>query len=300
MRGALEGNEEEEVQCDIVRALPNVAALVGDSATLVSGENAKARQTACELFRHVGSVHEVPSEKIDAAAVVTASGPAFFASILQSVSLALVAKGFDEDSARGFAAASMRSTAGLAMAGHPPEYIIQQVATVGGSTEKGLRVLEELGVGEGLGRAVDATFEAAKKLGGVKLAAAVKNGASEGVNLSGQAQEIPGSMRAVVLKGVRQIEVEDRPVPTIVDDADMIVKVQLSGLCGRYFCCWFMSWAFSELMFASDLHLYRGTEDGGTDLIMGHEFTGIVVQIGTKVCKFQVGDVVVSPFTISW
>lgn len=53
-------------------------------------------------------------------------------------------------------------------------------------------------------------------------------------------------------------------------------------------------------MFRSDLHLYRGTEDGGGDLIMGHEFTGTVVRIGTKVYRFQVGDIVVSPFTISW
>ena len=206
--------------------------------TLVSGESANARQTACELFRHVGSVHEVPSEKIEAAAVVTASGPALFAATLQSMSLALVAKGFDEDSARGFAAASMRSTAGLAVAGYPPEYIIKQVATVGGSTEKGLRVLEELGVGEGFGRAVDATFKAAKKLGAVKPAAAVEDSEGLGVDLSAQVQEVPGLMRAVVLKGVRQIEVEDRPVPTIVDDGDMIVKVQLSGLCGRYVCSW--------------------------------------------------------------
>ncbi|USP76434.1 alcohol dehydrogenase [Curvularia clavata] len=275
------GGEEGEAQCDIVRALPNVAALVGESATLVSGGSASARQTACELFQHVGSVHEVPPEKIEAAAVVTASGPAFFAAVLQSVSLALVAKGFDEDSARMFAAASMRSTAKLAVTGQTPEYIIKQVATVGGSTEKGLRLLEELGVREGFGRAVNATFEAAKKLGAIKPAATVENGASVGVDLSGQAHVIPETMRAVVLKGVRQIEVEYRSVPMIVDDCDMIVKVQLSGLCG------------------SDLHLYRGTEDGGSDLIMGHEFSGTVVKIGKKVHGFQVGDTVVSPFTIS-
>ena len=233
LRAAL-GDEKDEAQCDIVRALPNVAALVGDSTTLVSGESANARQTACELFRHVGSVHEVPSEKIEAAAVVTASGPALLAVTLQSVSLALVAKGFDEDSARRFAAASMRSTAGLAVAGYSPEYIIKQVATAGGSTEQGLRVLKELGVGEGFGRAVDATFKAAKKLGADEPAATVEDDEVVGGDMSGQAQEVPESMRAVVLKGVRQIEVENRPVPTIVDDRDMIVKVQLSGLCGRY------------------------------------------------------------------
>jgi hypothetical protein len=42
------------------------------------------------------------------------------------------------------------------------------------------------------------------------------------------------SMRAVVLKGVRSVAVEERPVPKIQDPKDIIVKVRYTALCGRY------------------------------------------------------------------
>lgn len=40
-------------------------------------------------------------------------------------------------------------------------------------------------------------------------------------------------MRAVVLKGVKSVVIEDRPVPVIQDPKDIIVKVQYTALCGR-------------------------------------------------------------------
>lgn len=50
----------------------------------------------------------------------------------------------------------------------------------------------------------------------------------------------------------------------------------------------------------SDLHTYRGIEPSGSGFIMGHEFTGVVVETGDAVTKFQKGDKVVSAFTTSW
>jgi threonine dehydrogenase-like Zn-dependent dehydrogenase len=44
----------------------------------------------------------------------------------------------------------------------------------------------------------------------------------------------PKTMRAVVFKGVKQIAVEERPIPTIQDPKDIIVKVRYTALCGRY------------------------------------------------------------------
>jgi D-arabinose 1-dehydrogenase-like Zn-dependent alcohol dehydrogenase len=41
------------------------------------------------------------------------------------------------------------------------------------------------------------------------------------------------TMRAVVLKGIRSVVVEDRPIPTIQDPRDVIVKVRYTALCGR-------------------------------------------------------------------
>lgn len=61
--------------------------------------------------------------------------------------------------------------------------------------------------------------------------------------------------------------------------------------------------AFQHLLTTSarDLHIYRGAEDpGSTQFVMGHEFTGVVVETGDAVQNVTVGDKIVSPFTTSW
>ncbi|TGZ79172.1 alcohol dehydrogenase [Ascodesmis nigricans] len=90
-----------------------------------------------------------------------------------------------------------------------------------------------------------------------------------------------GTMKAVVFKGPRKIAVEDRPIPQIQAPTDVIVKVQLTALCG------------------SELHVFRGHQKSDTGFIMGHEFTGVITAVGSSVKDFKVGDKVVSPFTTS-
>jgi threonine dehydrogenase-like Zn-dependent dehydrogenase len=50
----------------------------------------------------------------------------------------------------------------------------------------------------------------------------------------------------------------------------------------------------------SDLHVYRGLEPSQPGYVMGHEFTGIVIEAGEDIKNIQLGDQVVVPFTISW
>lgn len=42
------------------------------------------------------------------------------------------------------------------------------------------------------------------------------------------------TMKAVVFNGVREVNVEDRPIPQIKDERDIVVKVEYTGLCGRF------------------------------------------------------------------
>ncbi|KAK1537171.1 alcohol dehydrogenase GroES-like domain-containing protein [Colletotrichum costaricense] len=90
-----------------------------------------------------------------------------------------------------------------------------------------------------------------------------------------------GTMRAVVFNGPRSVSVEQRPIPTVQDDGDVIVKVQATALCG------------------SELHVFRGHQPSETGFIMGHEFTGTVIEKGAAVTSLNIGDRVVSPFTSS-
>ncbi|RYP50438.1 hypothetical protein DL768_004030 [Monosporascus sp. mg162] len=94
---------------------------------------------------------------------------------------------------------------------------------------------------------------------------------------------LPSTMKAVVFDGPRKVSLQQRPVPKIQQDGDIIVRVQMAALCG------------------SELHVYRGHErDSGSGFIMGHEFTGIVVDVGKDVRSVKIGDKIVSPFTVSW
>jgi len=89
-------------------------------------------------------------------------------------------------------------------------------------------------------------------------------------------------MKAVVYHGPRDVRVEEVAKPSIRDPQDAIVQVTLAGLCG------------------TDLHPYRGTMPGMQDgTILGHEFVGVVEQVGDKVKNLQPGDRVLVPSTIA-
>ncbi|MBU5611931.1 zinc-dependent alcohol dehydrogenase [Geomonas azotofigens] len=89
-------------------------------------------------------------------------------------------------------------------------------------------------------------------------------------------------MRAVCWHGKHDVRVDEVADPQIVSMGDVIVKVALTCICG------------------SDLHLYNGyvpTMKKGD--IMGHEFVGEIIEVGSGVKRFHVGDRVIVPFPIS-
>ncbi len=87
-------------------------------------------------------------------------------------------------------------------------------------------------------------------------------------------------MKAAIFKGKGAIAVEERPKPTINNPTDAIVRVVLACVCG------------------SDLWYYRGESDHLVGSI-GHEFIGVVDEIGTDVSIVAVGNFVIAPFAWS-
>ncbi|KAE8451264.1 hypothetical protein EG329_004429 [Mollisiaceae sp. DMI_Dod_QoI] len=88
-------------------------------------------------------------------------------------------------------------------------------------------------------------------------------------------------MKAVVFDGPYKVSIQERPIPRIQEETDIIVDVSYTALCG------------------SELHVFRGIEKCSPGFIMGHEFTGTVKEVGSQVKSVKVGDRVVSPFTVS-
>ena len=88
-------------------------------------------------------------------------------------------------------------------------------------------------------------------------------------------------MRALCWHGKRDIRCDTVPDPAIEHPRDAIVKVSSCAICG------------------SDLHLYDGFMPGMEEGdIIGHEFMGEVVEVGSSDHRLKVGDRVVVPFTI--
>jgi threonine dehydrogenase-like Zn-dependent dehydrogenase len=77
------------------------------------------------------------------------------------------------------------------------------------------------------------------------------------------------------------VRVEDRPDPAIIDPTDAIIRISATCICG------------------SDLWPYRGIEAITSPAPMGHEYAGIVEQIGDEVRSIRVGDFVVGSFFAS-
>lgn len=89
-------------------------------------------------------------------------------------------------------------------------------------------------------------------------------------------------MKAVTWQGIENVTVSDVPEPTIQEPTDAIVEVTSTAICG------------------SDLHLYKVLAPFLTPGdIIGHEFMGIVREVGANVTHISPGDRVVVPFTVS-
>ena len=83
-------------------------------------------------------------------------------------------------------------------------------------------------------------------------------------------------MKALVkkAKGCGFVEIEDRPIPSYEDD-EVLIKVAYAGICG------------------TDIHILHDQFAYYPPVIMGHEFSGEIVEVGSKVTSFKVGDRVV-------
>src|SRR5215813_936107 len=88
-------------------------------------------------------------------------------------------------------------------------------------------------------------------------------------------------MKAACWYGTHDVRVETVPEPKILNARDAVVKITSSAICG------------------SDLHIYDGYIPGmQKGDILGHEFMGEVLEVGSENKKLKVGDRVVVPFNI--
>ena len=89
-------------------------------------------------------------------------------------------------------------------------------------------------------------------------------------------------MLAMNFRGPQRVRIDRKPMPEILHPEDAIVRVTRTCICG------------------SDLHLYNGNvPDTRVGTTFGHEFTGVIVEVGSEVTKVKIGDNVLVPFNIA-
>src|SRR5438132_4961979 len=101
---------------------------------------------------------------------------------------------------------------------------------------------------------------------------------------SGAIRTLPlegGRMKAVVYHKPKDVRVENVPDPKIEEPRDAILRVTSTAICG------------------SDLHIYNGLFPQLRRMVLGHEFMGVVEEVGAGVGNLRPGDRVVVPFPIA-
>ena len=88
-------------------------------------------------------------------------------------------------------------------------------------------------------------------------------------------------MKALRIHGARDVRVDTVPDPEIKESRDCILRVTSTAICG------------------SDLHIYNGSIPQPRPMTLGHEFMGIVEEVGRGVTNLRKGDRVVVPFPIA-
>lgn len=79
-------------------------------------------------------------------------------------------------------------------------------------------------------------------------------------------------MKALVFKDIGKLVLEDRPIPHVKDPDDVVLKIRMAGICG------------------SDVKIMEGKHHFKKDTVLGHEFCGDVVEVGSQVHHVKIGD----------
>lgn len=153
----------------VVRVMPNIAATVREAASAMSPGSAVSKDDlaiAEKIFGAIGRTVVVPETLMDAVTGLSGSGPGYIFMIIEALADGGVHEGLDRNTAKLLAAQTVLGAARMALESnsHTGE-LKDMVASPGGTTIRGLRVMEEKGVRNALMNAVIASCERSRELG---------------------------------------------------------------------------------------------------------------------------------------
>jgi pyrroline-5-carboxylate reductase len=152
----------------VLRAMPNTPAVVGRAVTgLASGSRSTEADVALArtLFETVGTVLEVPENKIDALSTISGSGPAYVFYLVEELTRTAVGMGFSADEAAAMVNGTFLGAAELLVSsGVDPAELRRRVTSPHGTTERAIEVLQSADLKELFDRATASALARAKEL----------------------------------------------------------------------------------------------------------------------------------------
>ncbi|MFJ5621221.1 pyrroline-5-carboxylate reductase [Peribacillus loiseleuriae] len=164
---SLEGIIEKKMA--IVRAMPNTSAAVGLSATALAANSLAGNaqlQTAIDLFTTIGTVSVVEEHKLNAVTGLSGSGPAYIYYVVEAMEKSAQEIGLDPVTAKQLIIQTIQGAAEmLNQSPKTPQTLRKEVTSPGGTTEAGLKVLEEHHVQNAFIACIEEATNQAKRMG---------------------------------------------------------------------------------------------------------------------------------------
>lgn len=152
----------------IIRVMPNINAQIGQSTSeIVKNEfvDDSADEIAQEIFKAVGSVHEIAEKDFSTFAAIAGSSPAFIYMFIDAMARAGVLRGLPKDQATAIVSETVKASAEMLLkSGENPWSLVDKVSSPGGTTVAGVVSLEQNHFGGTVIDAISATIEREKYL----------------------------------------------------------------------------------------------------------------------------------------
>ncbi len=156
----------------VVRVMPNIAATIMEAASAISSGGYVTEEDeniATAIFNSIGRTVMLPEHLLDAVTGLSGSGPAYIFMIIEALADGGVFEGLDRNTAKILAAQTVLGAAKMVLDDriHTGE-LRDMVTSPGGTTIRGIRVLEDRGVRIAMMDAVIEACERSKELGNKK------------------------------------------------------------------------------------------------------------------------------------
>ncbi len=152
----------------LLRVMPNLPSRIGEGMNVLCfGKHVEEEYIflSKRLFRALGEIEEVSEEMLDVVTAMSGSGPAFAASLMDTIAKFGYERGLSYEKSLRIACQTFIGTAKLIGSGKTIEQLLNEIALPGGTTEAGLEMMIKSNVLSGFKKVLKAAYERALQLG---------------------------------------------------------------------------------------------------------------------------------------